>query len=157
MSSVNLSELSHKAIHAIVALLVAFAALMFVLVTLLADVLRVALDALRGFAVVIVRVACVVACVAGIVVSFGPVWSSFGGDVAALISSVVLLLSPVAFVAVIDAGFGGLLLAGGMAFVLGAVLPALHPMVRGLLLVVLLAATIYQSMQGASRHEQEQG
>jgi len=113
--------------------------------------LSVAFQAIKPFAFVLVRVACVVACVAGVAVSFGPVWASFGGDVPALLPAGVLLVVPVGFVARIGAGFGGLLLAGALAWMAGVLLPAAHPIVRALAIMVVVGAVVYQSLTGGNR------
>ena len=134
------------------------AALLLVLV-ILSGLLRLiitALDAVRSAAGAIVRLMCAAAAVAGLAWSFMPIWSAFGGDVPALLPTVAILLTPIAFVIDAGGGWGGLVLAGLATFGAGIALPALPDTWRALIVVGVISAVVFHSLSkndGENKHE----
>jgi hypothetical protein len=146
------------AVQAVAASVMAAIALCLAMAGALLAVLAIAFRGLAEYATVIVKAACVAVAVFGVALAFGPAWSSFGGDLPALLPAACVLLSPAAFALLAGLGFGGLLLAGVVTIVLGALLPALHPAARILALMAVIGATFANSLitNGAREDEQVQ-
>lgn len=140
----NLTELFRQLITLAAQLLRALLILLLLLSVALLRLLAVAVQALHGVAGASVRLACVAICALCVVSSVGPLWTSFGGDLPALIPVGVILITPLAESLRQRAGFGGLVIAGLIIVGAAAALSALPVLVRALVVVCVLAASIVE-------------
>ena len=129
-------------------------ALLLALIIILANLLRAAFDGLRMMGEVIVRALCAAGCAFGIAYGIDGIGRAFGGDVPAYVMAGTLLVIPIAYVLARGVGWGGLLLAGGVAFMAGAALPVIHPVLRAAALGTALGAGIISQAKMEVGNEQ---
>ena len=154
MISTNLHELLDRARRAVWAMLQAAIALFLALIIILANLLRAAFDGLRMMGEVIVRALCVAGCAFGVAYGIDGIGRAFGGDMAAYVMAGTLLVVPIAYVLARGVGWGGLLLAGGVAFVAGEILPVVHPVLRAAALGTALGTGIISQAKMEVGNEQ---
>jgi len=119
------------------------------LITFLMFAGLVIIQALRVFFTLapgLLRLAVIGAALAGAATSWPKVYLAYGGDVAAALPAFCVVLAPVAFALSVGGQvsvWGALLLAGGVTYGAGVVIPSLPAAVRGLAVVGVIVAIIF--------------
>jgi len=149
----GVGEKLHRVAELLGQLLAAIARFVLDVLTVVLRLLVEAIEALAPYVPLLVKASCVATPIAAIVIAFPLAHVAYGGDVPALLAAAVLTLLPV--LAALPLRWGGLLVSALIVVFTGYGVSVLHPLVRSLLLVAVLAGISTYQLFNSQEEEHE--